>query len=89
MEIIETENPNIVIQRSINEIPINLEELSIEKSNLESQVDGIEKELTVLNSIRVPKEIDTLVRIEIDTLNIAKQGINDRLDYINDILCHS
>lgn len=87
MEIIHTHDPNIVIQRTVNEVPIDLEELQQEKKHLEFQISSIIEQLETLGKLRVPAEIDTLVRIEIDTLNIAKQGIQDRLDYVNSVLC--
>jgi len=85
-EIIQTGDPNIVIERTTSDVEINIAELNIEKESIENLIDNVRNRIMQLNQTIISSEFQYLIDEEISKLEIKINEAYAGIALINLIL---
>ena len=86
IEIIKTDDPNIVIERKTIDNAINLAELLREKEDLIGELAEIDLKISKLEQLNAEGLIGELVQAKINELLNDKHSPQQKLNDINDII---
>ncbi len=86
IEIIKTDDENIVIVRTTLESEVNIDELNNKKSNLLDLISNLTSKINVLKGYENSEDIKELVENEILDLTQRINFTNDEINKIDEIL---